>query len=474
MSAKTLYMKKIILLLSVTVIILKLNAQAPVDNGIANILQQKLDNCVNTYNIPGISATILLPGNKYWSGASGVSDIYTLDPMDTSLLFYQASVTKTFVAAIVFQLIEENKLSLDHNIGMYLSTIRTIPPSTKIRYLLNQRSGIYNFIGGNPSATSTWFSHPDSIWTSKRAIETYNHNPNFTQGTAFEYSNTNYILLGMIVEKITGNTFAEELKNRILIPFGLNQTFLPHIDSIAGPLVQGWTSFTQNNIFDTNASQILNNCFASMSFTAGALVSYPKDVAKFYRLLFSGQIIHDTTLQVMKTCANVNFAGSNGYGYGLMRYNFGGKTYFGHVGDLSGFTQLTIHQESDSITLSISINRNHAARIQIASAMLKALQEALELGMDESNNSDNFYSLYPNPTKGIVKIDFIDSQSTNYQLEVYDQLGKQIYNEGLNNFTHNHYCIDLSSFPNNIYFVKLSSDTHCSIKKVILNKLILS
>lgn len=461
-------MKNPVLLLSLILTITYSKAQTPVKPALANILQKKLDSCVNVYNVPGISATILLPENQYWNGASGVSDIYTLDPMDTTLLFYQASVTKTFTTAIVFQLIEENKLSLDDNVGMYLPSILTIPPSTKIRYLLNNRSGLSD-IFDYQSTTSTWFSHPDSIWTPKLAIETYNRNPVFPQGTSFDYSSTNFILLGMIVEHITGNTFAEELKNRILLPFGLTQTFFPHVDSIAGPLVQGWTSFTQNNVFDSSADTILNNCSASMLFTAAALVSRPKDVAKFFRLLFSGQIVNDTTLALMKTCSNATFAGGNGYGYGLIRYNFDGKTYFGHAGDLSGFTQLTIHQELDSITLAISINRNYAPRNQIASEILRSLKQGLELGMTDSNNSHTEYRLYPNPTDGVIKIDFMDSGITNYQVEVFNRLGKKIYHEELNSLINN--SIDLGDFPNDIYLVKLSSATYTSVKKVMLNKL---
>src|SRR5690606_15033305 len=134
------------------------------------------------------------------------------------------------------------------------------------------------------------------------------------------------------------------------------------------------------------------------------------------RVLFTGQFVHDTTLTLMKTCTNVDLGnGCNGYGYGTMRYNLGGKTYFGHAGDLSGFTNLTIHHETDSITLTICINRNHAQRGAIALALLNALQQALTLGINEPAISSLPFKSYPNPAKGILNLDFINTGNRDYQ-----------------------------------------------------------
>lgn len=440
-------------------------AQTPVSAEVADILQQKLDSCVTAFNVPGISATLLLPEDKYWNGASGVSHIYTQEPMNTSLLFYEASVTKMFVATVILQMAEENLLSLDDEIGMYLDPIQTIPSSTQIKYLLNHRSGLYNFLGNNPNAPETWFSQPDNIWTPKQAIETYNSEPIFNQGAAFSYSNTNYLVLGMIVEQITGNTFAEELRNRILIPYDLNQTFFPHIDNIDGPLVTSWTSWVSNNgPYISDASPILNNCLASMTYTSGALVSCPMDVAKFNRLLFAGEIISESSLELMKTCTNVNLGnGCNGYGYGLMRYNFAGKTYYGHAGDLNGFTQLTIHQEQEGVTLAISINRNNALRGPIALAILTALEQTL--GIEKPKSST--YCIYPNPAHRNVNIDFSDFQCTNCKIELYNKLGQRVHFETLNNFTSVH-ILNLENQVGGVYFLKVSNDNQIKTKKLII------
>src|SRR5690606_34122198 len=101
---------KIFILFVITVLSLNINAQTPVTPFQSAVLQQKLDSCVTAFNVPGVSAALLLPGDKYWVGASGVSDIYSFDPIDTTHIFYQASVTKMFVAAIIFQMVEQNLL----------------------------------------------------------------------------------------------------------------------------------------------------------------------------------------------------------------------------------------------------------------------------------------------------------------------------------------------------------------------------
>ncbi|MCE3295002.1 MAG: hypothetical protein K0R65_716 [Crocinitomicaceae bacterium] len=445
----------------------RLWGQSPVDPYTASILQEKLDSCVNNYNLPGISATLLLPGNRYWNGASGLSHINTLAPMDTTLLFQEASVTKLFTATVIFQLIEEGSLALNDEVGMYLPDMATIPSNTKIRYLLNQRSGIYNFIGQNPNTGDTWFMYPDSIWTPQLAIETYNSDPVFTQNGAFSYCNTNYILLGMIVEAVTGNTFAEELRTRILEPYGLTQTFFPPTEEINGPMTTGWTSFTSSTgPFTTDATVMLNDCFASMVYTSGALVSYPKDVAKFTRLLFTGQILSNASLSQMRTCTNVNFSdGCNGYGYGTMRYPFNGKTWFGHGGDISGFTQLTIHQAEDSITLALSINRNNAPRNPITAALLSSLTQALSLETIPADETT--FSLSPNPADKSLEITLHESKDKQ-QLVLFDQLGNTIYSGEIAPNT-GVYSFPSDQLPNGVYFLSIAGEKTKGTQKVVIS-----
>lgn len=442
---------------------LQLQTQSPVNPAIAQILQQRLDSCINTFDLPGISATILFPGDRYWNGASGLSDIYTQEPVDTAMVFYQASVTKMFVAAMVLQMAEQGELSLNDSIGHYLPPIQHVNGHIKIRSLMNHRSGIADFL--TPQATATWLSQPDSVWDPKTAIETFIGPPLFNEGSGFSYSNTNYVLLGMIIEQVTGNSFAQELHTRFLTPFGLTRTFFRVADSISGPRVKGWTSFSFPGVYDTDAAQILNNSSMSMGFTAGALVSTPADVARFNRLLYTGQIIHDSLLTLMKQCTNVNFGNNcNGYGHGSMRYIFGGKTYFGHAGDISGFTQLSIHQETDSLTLTISINRNNAPRGPIAATLLEAVEQALSLSATENHIPELTAQVFPNPASDILHISLPGYAEQPFIYRLYNTSGATVQS-GTGCFPYN---ADISVLPVGMYYLDIQSAYGHSVQKVII------
>lgn len=445
-------------------------AQTPVNDAIASHLQSRLDSCVQAFNLPGISASMILGNDEYWNGVSGLADIYEMTPMESSLLFQQASVTKMYATAVIFQLIDEGLLSLEDPVSKFLPTIPYIPGNTKVRYLLNHRSGIFNFIGGNPDAGDTWFTDPDSIWDPIRAITIYGRSPNFTQGAGFEYSNTNFILLGMIVEAITGTTFAEALRSRILEPHGLNETFMPHIDSIAGPLVKGWTSWTSlQGPYTTDASVIFNTCSASMVSTAGALVASPRDVARFTRLLWSGEIVSQNSLNVMKTCTNLDFGnGCNGYGYGTMRYLFAGKTYYGHAGDISGFTQLSIHHPTEALTLSISINRNNAPRGPIALALIRALEEALTVSVPDPSNTA-FFRVYPNPAKENIFIELktFQNQLTGTKVAIFNSFGTLTYKDQVNLHS-GRIQIDTSGFTPGVFFIVIYNEKESYTEKIVI------
>lgn len=443
------------------------NANAQLSLEAKQKLQAKLDSCVNNYNLPGISVAITFPNNETWQGVSGFNHIYAQKPMDTSVLFQMASVTKMFAAAIVFQLVEENLLSLEDTIGQHLPPINFIPSKTKIKYLLNHRSGIFDFLG-NPNAADTWFTHPDSIWDPKTIIETYGANPIFQQGNAFSYSNTNYLLLGMLIEQITGNTFAEELKNRIIIPYGLTQTFYPPQDSIVGNYVSGWTSFTQTNTYDTDAAIILNNAFYSSGGAAGALVSYPLDVVKFTRKLLSGEMVNNASLSIMKTCSNINFSdGATGYGYGLMCYVFHGKTYFGHGGDINGFAQHTIHSTDNNVTLTVSINRNNAPRGPITTAILKEVTGILSVNVSEINEDNFDIQIYPNPNQGLFTIKGNFGSEKNLNLEIFNSSGQMVFTD--NSFGLSNRTLNLNELSKGLYILKISGNNSQAIKKLIID-----
>ncbi len=399
-------------------------AQTPVEPALAAILQTKLDSCVNVFNVPGISATLLLPGDRYWNGAAGRAHIYTNQPMDTASVFHQASVTKLFTATLVLQLVEEGLLSLDDTLGALLPPMLHVPGNVKVRHLLKHRSGIADIVA-NPNAPNSWLLSPNTVWQPLSVMETFGDDPLFAPGAAFSYSNSNYVLLGMIIEAVTGSSVAEVMRERFFDPLGMSTTSLRPFEPLAAPLVPGWSSLSVPNTYTDDMTYFLSTSFSSMVFTAGALVSRPWDVARFNRELFAGDLLSPAMQDTMRTCTNVNIGGgANGYGFGTMRYTFEGRTWYGHAGDINGFTQLSIHNQPDSVTLVLSINRNDAPRGPIAAALLRALYEQLGVGVQEMAAADDGLLLYPVPATEQVMVRA--SIGGTARIEVFDRNGSLV------------------------------------------------
>jgi D-alanyl-D-alanine carboxypeptidase len=445
-------------------------SETPVDTALASALQNKIDYYITQHSIPGISVTIFLPGDRVWSGAAGLSHIYNMTPMDTSHLFEMASVTKMYTASIIFQLMEEGLLSLDDTVGEYLPPMNYIPSGITIRNMLKHRSGLYNYTN-NSTIANYWFNYPDSIWPHLQMINTFvNSPPLFAQGATYSYSNTNFFLLGMIIEAITGNTFADELKNRILIPHGLSQIYFPPDDSLPPTNTPGWTSFTQSGVYDTDASAILNDCSRSMAYTAGAVVAKPADACKFTKLLWTGQIISDSSLNIMKQVTNLGISSSyvNGYGYGAMRYLFNGKTYYGHNGDISGFTEMTFYGTTDSVGLIISINRNSAPRGPIAFDLMTFINQTLT-SIDNFEKDGYDLSVFPNPAYENINLKFSSSEKKKIEISIFNQLGTAVRENLKYSATGNDtYSMNVSDLSSGIYFVRLNIDDKITSRKIVL------
>lgn len=444
-------------------------SETPVDSALASALQNKIDNYISQYSIPGISVTLYLPGERVWSGAAGLSHIYNMTPMDTSHLFEMASITKMYTASVIFQLMEEGLLELDDTVGKYLPTMTYVPSGTTIRNMLKHRSGLYNYTA-NSLIDDEWFNDPDSIWPHLQMINTYvNAPPYFQQGTSYSYSNTNFFLLGMIIEAITGNTFADELKNRILIPNGLSEIYFPPEDSIPATATPGWTSFTTTGVYDTDASAILNNCSRSMAYTAGAVVAKPADACRFTKLLWTGHIISDSSLNIMKQCTNLSSGYLNGYGYGAMRYTFNGKTYYGHSGDISGFTELTFYGTTDSVGLILSINRNSAPRGTIAVDLMSFINQWLLTSVPQEGKAVGDLSIYPNPASEIINLKFTSSESNKIAIGISNQYG-QVVRENLkySAVENDAYSIDVSDLASGVYYVHVNIDDQIISRKIVL------
>ncbi|HMR82234.1 MAG TPA: serine hydrolase domain-containing protein [Niabella sp.] len=366
-------MRQIQFLLLFGLITLQLLARQGSDAQFAQYMQKKLDSAVKKNNIFGVACSVRMPNGQSWTGFSGTYDTSGMSYFQPDELYQTASITKMFVATLILQLAGEGKLSLDAPIKQFLPSYQWVDSLITVRQLLKHRTGIADYLTTNQEATRVFFLYPDSVWTPDHILSKYLIKPPlFTRESSFSYSNTNYLILGMIIEQVTGNQFHQELRRRILQPLGLRKTFMPPYEKPAAKMIRNWTDWNRDGVPD-DASVMHGRGFASTIYTAGAMVSHPEDLVKFCYLLHSGKLLGGLT-PMLYDFSDVSVGPSNnGYGLGVMRYDLHDKTYYGHSGDINGFTNIVIYSPADDLTLAIMINKDLQDRISLCKDLLSGL-----------------------------------------------------------------------------------------------------
>jgi CubicO group peptidase (beta-lactamase class C family) len=253
--------------------------------------------------LPGVVLRIERGGTLIYEGATGVASIEDQTPLTTAHRFRLGSIAKTFTATVVLQLVDEGVLSLDDTVTQWLDdgAVARIPnvDQITIRQLLNHTSGIYDYADESDSPMWTVYlgENPDweKVWTLPELLaiaDGTNHPPYFAPGESFHYSNTGYVLAGLIVEKATGNRFSAELTSRVLKPLDLKDTFLAEGGEIPDGTVDCY------HLLD---DQLVNVTTINLSWTwaAGGVVSTVDDVARFARAVFSGELISAESYEEM-------------------------------------------------------------------------------------------------------------------------------------------------------------------------------
>jgi D-alanyl-D-alanine carboxypeptidase len=262
-------------------------------------LQKTLGSLLENLKPDGISASLYISDRCYWEAAIGVTKHKVPVPVEPDMLFNFASITKTFVAAIVLQLVEEKKLSLDDPLGKWLAPSINVDPKITIRQLLNHGSGLASYFNYEFYQTELKPA-PDRVWSPEELLE-FVGPPPFNGLSSPRYSNTNYLLLGMIIEAATENSFEQELRSRITGPLNLKFTHLPK------------TEFSPDSW--ANGNFLLSSIYSSV-WTAGGIASTSKEIAKFFKALNSGEILQAETIE-SKRVTEHRRVGRGGFQMGL-------------------------------------------------------------------------------------------------------------------------------------------------------------
>ena len=326
-----------------------------IDEQISTQLQSVLKKQRQLHGIPGISAAIITAENKIWIGVDGNSS--KTDSIKPEMVFGLGSVTKTYFAAIVMQLVEKGKLSLDDSIKRWLPDMHFIDIRITVRQLLNHTSGLSRYQG-----TSKWFreviyTNTNKIWSPKEIVDSFAEKPICNPGICWGESPFDYILLGMIVEKITGKKAADVLTDFIISPLGLKNTSLyPDETDQSGKFAHFWWDVDQSgklaDVFPEGSKVPLAAMFSS-AWTSGAIISTAEDLAIFTKALFENRVVSKTSLKQMVKPIQIN--DSPKYGFSVVVDTIDKKTVYWHNGGI-GYASVFLYVPDDRITIAVLCN----------------------------------------------------------------------------------------------------------------------
>ena len=330
---------------------------AHLDTAEAAALQTALDGIRSSNAYPGISAAILYPDGTLWTGVSGAAVLSPATPLTTDTLFSVGSITKTFVAALVGRLAMAGTIGLDDALAKYVPSFPNAANIT-VRQLLNHTSCIDDVFDPSGTIGPAILAHPAATWTADEVFAML-LSPKFAPGTAYYYSNTDFILLGLIAEKATGKTVAELVRSMFLTPLGLSHTYLQTEEEVQGPAAHGYLAPTSKPRDNSAGTMLPFTAEATAAGFAGAYVSTASDLAVWANALYGGDILDQATLASMVDISptlalkpNLKYL----YGFGFEETTVAGQVAWGHRGHLDGFWSAMEYLPAYHVTVVVLTN----------------------------------------------------------------------------------------------------------------------
>lgn len=384
-------------------------------------LNEVFDSVCNKLNLKGATAAIMVPGEGLWERSYGISHAGV--SIDNNMYMGIGSNTKTYFATLMLKLQEQGKLSLDDTIGKWIHH-PNIPGVITIRQMLNHTSGLFSFTS---SSKMNDFIKPDftRIWPPDSVLNMVEP-PVAPPGSPWDYCNTNYLVAGLIIRAVTGQPAHEVLRNEILKPQGLTETFFFPQETPTGTIPHAWSmvlspgNYMDDMIADHNYS---HNAMFSIAGTAGALMTTARDNAKFWDRLMSGQILNSASMAEMETLVTID--ANQGYGLGIFSFNnYNGRKVVSHGGTNFGFINDNIHDKSNGVSITVLTNQDSVSNNDLLNKLIKALHKVTiqYTSVYTINNTEHEISIYPNPASNEININ-IEHEA---QLTIYSITGKTV------------------------------------------------
>ena len=331
-------------------------------------------------NIPGFNLSIIYKNGSQENYSFGFADVKNKVELNSEDVMFSGSIGKTYAVAIVMQLVEAGEFQLDDKIQDYfpatewLNKIPNINDIT-IKMLLQHTSGLPRYVFQD----GIWdlvINYPDKVWTYKDRLSfVFNMEPIHEAGKGWGYSDTNYILLGMLIEKITGSYYYDEVKNRILIPYKLTTTYPADVRKIKN-LTIGYSK--PNELFSMSEEVVVDGeCIFNTQFewTGGGIACTTSDLAKWSKVYYDRELFSKESLnKIITTNENGKLTKNLSYGMGSFIYKTKLGDMYGHSGTFPGYKSIFVYHPQLEFAIALQVNCDYATEKM---SLIEYLEELL-------------------------------------------------------------------------------------------------
>ncbi|MBN2029304.1 beta-lactamase family protein [bacterium] len=326
------------------------------DPPIEDQLQRVLDKEISKSSVHGVSAAVIFPDETIWLGTSGIS--YDTVAMKPDMLFAIGSITKNVVATLILKLVEENVLSLEDSLSKWLPPYPHIDSAITLRQLLNHTSGLYMF-WDNQQIWDDLKAYRSRVFAPEEVLG-YIKEPYFAPGDGWRYSNTNYLLLAMIIEKATDSKLSIEFRNRFWQPLGLEDTYLILEEELPDHLAHVYGDNFNNDGSYFDLTFLPRTSHESITWGSSGIWMMAGDLVRWSHALFEGKVLQRQSMNEMLQFATFKpVSNMRAYGLGVQLYTRGfvsGKEAIGHGGGNIGSTTYMVYLPEYHVSIVVMIN----------------------------------------------------------------------------------------------------------------------
>ena len=319
------------------------------------IIDEKVGNDVD--KLVGVSVSIRVGAEERWKMVGGISK--QGEPITSDMRFGLASITKTVVAATVLKLVDEGVLSLEDTIDDWIDlNSRNVDQSITIFQLLSHFSGVNGYF-----TEGLWARVEGDLDSPIAPLEIVDYilGPTNDPGVTHEYSNSNYLILGLIIEAATQKTVGEVMRREFWAPLDLNNTYFGANESIEGTIATPWRDSSGDGVLEDISDQFRQS-YHSVFYCAADVFSTASDLSMWAQHLYNGDAISlDSRQKMMTSYFDIPDPVFTGYGLGVRRNVYAGRTMWGHTGGMRGYGTAMFYDPLSEVSIAMLNNQSRSA-----------------------------------------------------------------------------------------------------------------